>query len=145
MINLPSMVTPNVITSMTANEIDRVRAVEAYSKANKAQIKIDIEHFIHGGQYVRTCKMPPDCVLTGALIKVPTTLIVSGKCTIYAGGELRCVSGFALFKTEANRKALFISETETFLTMCFPTTANNVKDAEEQFTDEVHLIQSREA
>lgn len=132
------------IPSMRESEIERVRAIEAYSAANRVQVKIEIEHQLHAGMYVRTCKMMSDCLLTGALIKVPTILIVSGFCSMYMGGRFRHISGYEVFYTEANRKAIFISETETFLTMCFPTQAKTVKDAEEQFTNEVHLIQSRE-
>lgn len=133
-----------VLKQMTLEETARVRAAEIYLKS-QPQKDVPINHFIHAGMYQRSCIIPANVMITGALIKIPTILIVSGDCGVWLGNQFIRVTGYKIFKAPANRKQIFIAKVDTTLTMLFPTSAKTVREAEEQFTDEAHLLQSREA
>lgn len=141
--------TPAVVESsprlapMAPEVIDKVRRLEANLKA-MPQVAIRTEHLIHGGMYARTIRIPAGAVLTGALIKLATVLIVSGECTVFTGGDTLELSGFHVLPGSAGRKQAFVTRAETCLTMLFPSGATSVEQAEAEFTDEAHLLLSRE-
>lgn len=130
------------LPAMDADAIDKVRALEVQAMAQQ-QVEIETMHLIHAGLYQRTIKIPAGVMLTGALVKIATTLIVSGDCIVYIGGETIRLTGYHTLPASAGRKQAFVAVTDTFLTMSFATDATSVEQAEEQFTDEVHLLASR--
>lgn len=132
----------SVINEMTTAEIERVRKAEQIVK-RAAQEQVETIHTIHSGVYTRTIMIPAKCVLTGALIKIPTTLIVAGKATVYVGDKFVGVNGYRVFAASAHRKQMFITDEDTWLTMIFRTDAKTVYDAEEEFTDEASDLFSR--
>lgn len=78
----------------------------------------------------------------GALIKIPTVLIVSGRIrTATADGEIE-LSGYCVIPGMAGRKQFIIAVEDSFLTMCFPTKAKSVEEAEKEFTDEYESLMS---
>ena len=64
------------IPAMTEAVIERVRAVEAHILATQEQFDLPLLHVLHGGMYARSLFMPAGTIITGALIKIPTTVIV---------------------------------------------------------------------
>lgn len=131
------------IPSMTWDQIACTRRLEeAIGKA--PQINIPVQHNLHAGIYARTVRLPAGVIITGVLVKIPTVIIISGDCGIWVGRNFLRVRGYRVFSAAANRKQIFIAKYATDLTMCFPTHAKTVKEAEEQFTDEAHLLQNRE-
>ena len=83
-------------------------------------------------------------VTTGALIKIPTTLTVSGTATIIVGNKDRItVDGFMVVPAMADRKQVLVAHTDTFISMSFVTSARTVADAEAEFTDETDMLKSR--
>lgn len=107
------------------------------------QEDITTHHVLHGGAYVRTIKIRKNIVLTGALIKVPTTLIVDGDVSVYLDDEAKRLTGFHVLAASAHRKQAFIAHEDTMLTMIFATDAKNIEQAEAQFTDEHESLLSR--
>lgn len=107
------------------------------------QVLLHTEHDFHAGVYSRTIMVPKGISIAGALIKIPTVLIVSGDIDIIIGHETTRVTGYALLKGRAGRKQAFTAHADTFLTMQFATTATTVAEAEEEFTDEFALLGSR--
>lgn len=132
----------STIPPMTDYMIERVRRVEKLSR-NFPQLKIPVEHLLHGGMYVRTVKIPKGVMITGALIELATTLIISGHAMIHTGESWVEREGYHVIAAEAGRKQIFVALSEVNLTMFFPTAAKTVKDAEEQFTNEADLLQNR--
>ena len=132
------------IPPMSSEMIEKVRAVEHLSRKRK-QVKIPIEDYLHGGMYVRTARVPAGIAFTGVRIIVETSLVVNGHAIIHTGVEWVEVKGFNVFAAAKNRKQVFVTFTDVELTMFFPTKAKTVKEAEEQFTDEVSSLQSRGA
>ena len=121
--------------------IDSARAVAEFT-SELPQINLVTHHVLHAGMYARTIRMPADTVITGALIKIPTVLILSGDATVISDETIR-LSGYGVIPASAHRKQVFIAHADTDLTMIFPTNAKTVEEAEAEFTDEVDLLISR--
>jgi hypothetical protein len=109
----------------------------------KPQIEVNTEHIIHGGMYIRTIRLAPEIVLVGALVKVSTVLIVSGKTAVFTGENWIELDGYHVIPARAGRKQIFVTREETSITMIFPTGAKTVEQAEEEFTSEAEALMSR--
>jgi hypothetical protein len=109
----------------------------------KEQLPLYTEHLIHAGMYSRTVTMPPNARLIGALIKIPTMVIVVGCASVLVGAEKVEINGYAVLPASAGRKQVFESKGPVIITMIFPTQAKTVQDAEVEFTDEAELLLSR--
>lgn len=131
------------IVPMVPAEIDQVREFEAINLA-QPQVLIETIHHIHAGIYARTIVIPAGVVITGALITRATLLIVKGDAVVYTGNGGIEVSGYKILPASANRKQVIVANTETTLTMLFPTQAKTVEDAEAEFTDEANMLWSRQ-
>ncbi len=129
-------------TSMAG--IERVKELDALIKSVE-QVAIPTHHVIHAGVYSRTICVPKGVVLTAVLTKIPTTLVVSGHVSILVGDSEECeFKGYGVFGASAHRKQAYIAHEDTYLTMSFKTDARTVEEAEEAFTDEAHLLFSRQ-
>lgn len=130
------------IAPMTPEAIDKVRQLEART-AELAQVEIPTEHVLHAGLYARTIKIPAGTLLTGAHIKVPTALVISGHVTVFIGAGSIEVCGYQVLPASAGRKQAFLAHADTFVTMLFPSEAATVEAAENEFTDEADRLLSR--
>lgn len=111
---------------------------------NLPQIEIQTEHVIHGGMYTRTIRLGPGVVLMGALIKIPTMLIVSGRTKVFTGESWIELDGYHVIPARAGRKQIFVTQEDTNITMMFRTDAKTVGQAEEEFTDEAEALMSKQ-
>jgi len=107
------------------------------------QVDIETQHIIHGGMYSRTILVPANSVLVGALINVPTILVICGDVTVAVNNGVLRLNGYNVLPASAGRKQAFTAHTDTYLTMVFATDADSVSAAEEQFTDEADKLMSR--
>lgn len=107
------------------------------------QVKLPTEHVIHAGMYARTIKMPAQTILTGALMKRSTLLILSGSALVLVGDEWVEFEGYNVIPGSAGRKQVCVSRSLVIATMLFPTQARTVEDAEAEFTDEAAGLMSR--
>lgn len=136
------------IQAMSAEAIDNVRALER-DRLQWPQIPIAIDHVIHGEPiraYYRTMFIPfvpPGVLVTGVLVKVPTTLIIHGDVTVYLGDSEMRWRGHNVVPASGGRKQAFVAHADTYVTMTFPTMARTVEEAEREFTDETDLLASR--
>jgi hypothetical protein len=134
----------STIPAMSQAAIDTVRRAEDYSLAHLPQRPITTEHVFHAGLYARTILIPQHVLLTGALIKIATLLIVDGHALVYVGEEEPFeIRGHAVLPASAGRKQVFHAQADTWLTMVFATAARTVADAERAFTDEYEKLFSR--
>lgn len=136
------VVTHNHILSMNDRAIAKVQQLEAYVGGFE-QAQVDTSHVIHGGMYLRTMKFPAGMAVVGAIIKVPTTLILSGHAALVVGDKAVELEGYHVFAAEANRKQALFAIKDTCVTMMFATNAKTVEEAEEEFTDEPDQLMSR--
>lgn len=130
------------LPSMTSEAVGMVREAENRMRA-MPQINLPVSHSLHAGMYHRTVTIPAGVGVVGALIKIPTLLIVDGHCTVFIGGGEVTLEGHHVLECQPNRKQVFEAHSDTHLTMIFPTQAATVEEAENEFTDESALLQSR--
>lgn len=130
------------LPAMRSEAVEAVRRFEAISR-QRPQIDIPTQHLLHAGMYARTIRIPAGLVMTGALIKRATVLIVSGDCSVYTGEQVRRLTGYCVLPGCAGRKQVFRTYAETHMTMLFPTNATTAEEAEEEFTDEAHNLMTR--
>lgn len=125
-------------------EVDSVRELEA-AALELPQVPIPTDHVFHAGMYARTIMIPAGVALTGAQIKIPTVLIISGDCLAYGDNGPARYTGYHVALGQSGRKQAFYALRDTFLTMLFPTDTATVDEAEKQFTDEYEKLFSRQA
>jgi hypothetical protein len=130
------------LPAMTGEALSAVRELERQLLACE-QVPIRTHHQIHGGIYTRTICIPAGVAMTGALLKVPTTLVISGDLTVYTGHDEMRVTGYAVIPGSAGRKQAVYAHADTWVSMSFPTQAMSVEEAENEFTDETDLLFSR--
>jgi hypothetical protein len=130
------------LPTMREVDLDKVRKLEG-ELSKLPQADIETLHLLHAGMYQRTIKIPAGVTLTGALIKRSTSLVVSGHCLVYIGEECLSLHGYHIVPASAGRKQAFVAVSDTYMTMSFATQAKTVEQAEEEFTDEAHLLMSR--
>jgi hypothetical protein len=130
------------LPAMTGEAVDKVREAEA-KLLNLPQVDIPVHHNLHAGMYARTITIPAGVAITGALIKIPTILIVDGHCEVFTGAESVVMTGYHVLQASAHRKQVFLAYSDTTMTMLFPTAATTVEQAENEFTDEAALLWSR--
>lgn len=130
------------LPAMSDEALTAVRALEA-RLLSMEQVKIRTHHQIHGGIYTRTICIPKGITVTGVLIKVPTTLVISGDLTVFTGTDEFRVMGYAVIPGSAGRKQAVQANETTWVSMSFPTKAMTIEDVESEFTDEVDMLASR--
>ena len=116
-------------------DLQRMRAFEEFLKA-LPQVDIVPENLLHAGCFCRTIRVPVGVTLTGALMKVPTILIVSGHCVLTSDGKAEELKGSFVFDCAAGRKTAFLTLAETMITCVFATQATTVADAVREMTDD---------
>lgn len=136
------VVSDNRIMAMSESSVAKVRALETML-STMPQEQMETDHIIHGGMYSRTITVKAGSVLTGALINVPTILVVNGNVTVFANNETQELRGYNVLAASAHRKQAFVAHEDTQLTMVFSTQSKTVGDAEDEFTDEAHMLMSR--
>ena len=131
------------LPAMTDTAIDRAYEVEDRI-LGMPQVELPVSHALHAGMYHRTITIPAGVAITGALIRVPTLLIVDGDCEVFTGNEVAKLEGHNVLQCHPHRKQVFLAHSDTHLTMIFPTHAATVEEAENEFTDEAARLQSRQ-
>ena len=131
------------IAPMDPEALDQARRFEDML-LGYPQADIRTDHLLHAGMYARTVLIPAGTAITGALIKLATCLIISGDVYIGLGDRAERLTGYHVLAGAAGRKQGFLAIQDTYLTMLFPTDATTVEQAEEQFTDDVDMLLSRQ-
>jgi hypothetical protein len=130
------------VPAMTSEAIAKTRALEAEAM-RMPQVEIHTQHLIHAGMYQRTIMIPAGVMLTGALVKIATSLVVSGDCMMFVGDQTLRLTGYHVVPASPGRKQAFVAVADTWLTMSFASQAQTVEQAEQEFTDELDLLVSR--
>jgi hypothetical protein len=138
----PGFVAAVVVASMGEETLSEIGKLQEWL-LEKPQIDVHTEHLFHAGLYIRTIRIGPGVVLIGALIKIPTTLIISGRTKVFTGDGWIELHGYHVIPAQAGRKQVFVTQEETAITMIFRTDATTVEQAEEEFTDEHEALMSR--
>lgn len=140
---MPHMTTDLKVGPMSPEAISNVKQLEDYLLEHQEQFHLRMTHILHAGLYSRTVLIPAGIVITGALVKIATVLIVQGDCLVLIDGEETRITGCAIMQAEAGRKQAFVAINQTFVTMAFATEAKTIAEAEAEFTDEADRLASR--
>lgn len=130
------------LLSMSDEGLSRAYALQS-TMEKMPQVDIEITHSLHAGVYTRTAFVPAGCLVMGVLIKLPTTVIVSGHALIYIGDETREVQGYQVIDAQAHRKQAALAIQDTYFSMLFRTEAKTIEEAENEFTDESEQLTTR--
>ena len=87
--------------------------------------------------------VPAGVLMTGALVKRATILIISGCMRVRIGDETVDVDGYHVFAGSAHRKQAGLAITDTWVTMLFATEADSIEEAECEGTDDAEKLFSR--
>lgn len=131
------------LTPSNALAIQKVTELGEELKKHFPEHVFPVEHFIHGGLYARTIRMPAGTAAVGSLVKVPTVLIVNGHVQINSGDRVYELNGYYVLPGEPYRKQFARALEDTEITMIFATEAKAVDEAEKEFTDEFADLQNR--
>ena len=82
-------------------------------------------------------------VIVGALLQVPTILVVSGHVSLLAGDSWVDIDGYGVLPGSSFRKAVIVTRSAAEMTSLFPTAARTVEDAEREMTAEHNQLMSR--
>lgn len=138
-----AVVIPSQLPASTPQGVALVQRIDEKVKA-APQVPIATHHVLHAGVYTRTIRIPAGTVLVGALIKIPTTLVVCGRASVLLGdGQEALVDGYQVLAASAGRKQAYIAHADTHVSMSFRTQARTVEEAEREFTDEADSLMSR--
>jgi hypothetical protein len=131
--------------TLPATPPDLLEKIGALEKPLMGREPVDVptDHLIHAGMYARTIVIPQDVLLTGALMKRATVVIVVGSARVLAGEEWLELEGYNVISASAGRKQVFVSRSPVIITMLFPTQAKTVEEAEAEFTDQASDLLSR--
>jgi len=132
----------NRIPAMNAEALQAVYVLQDVVKQCD-QHQLETHHTIHGGMYSRTIRMKAGEIMTGALINVPTMLIINGDAKLLIGEKVCLFTGYNVIAGSAGRKQAFVAISDLDMTMIFATAATTVAEAENEFTSEADQLMSR--
>lgn len=142
---MPDLQSNMHVPPMTPAQVMQVRLIEDMARIVNPDDTLRTHHAFHAGMYARTIRIPAGEFITGALVRIPTLLIVDGDAIIWLGDHGRRIAGHHVLLAAAGRKQAFRAFSDTHLTMVFATGAKTVDEAEREFTDEFALLLSRRA
>ena len=132
-----------MLPQMNSKEIQIAQTIEQKIK-DLPQLSLVTHHTLHDGVYYRGVYLNKGEAIVGTVIKIPTTLILTGRIQVYIGNRSIEVMGMQIIPAAANRKQVMYAQEDSTVTMCFKTTAKTVEEAEEEFTDEYSNLMSRQ-
>lgn len=109
----------------------------------RPQIPLQTHHYLWAGVYYRWVCMPEGVVLTGAVIRIPTLLTLSGDVSVWVEGTWTRYTGVAVLPCEPHRKSLMVAHIPTHLLMGFGTAATTADEAEREFCEHPERLLSR--
>lgn len=130
-----------MLKKVTNESLNCINGMVQFMLQNLPQADIEIKHDLCGNLYSRYCFIPKDVVVVGALLKVPTLLIVNGDCVIFDGEKTQRVTGYKMLQGQAYRQSAFRALEDTSLTMLAVVEGcSTVEEAEKFITDQSALL-----
>lgn len=132
--------TQSAVLPATPEFLTRVRALEAELRTS-GQVPT-LQHTLHAGVYTRTIQMPKGARLVGALMRIPTTVIISGDVFVAgADGAVERITGAnQILLGHAGRKQAMVAAADSAVTMIFTTNESSLLAIEQEMTDEWELL-----
>ena len=121
---------------------DKVRELEKII-LQTPQIILKTTDFIHGKMYARTVFIPAGLVLTSVLTKIDNICVVSGDVTVTTQHGLKRFTGYHVIPALSGAKRAGVTHADTYWTTFIHTEHTDCDLAEEDFTGEAELLQTR--
>lgn len=128
-----------MLNAVTNDSLNCINSIVAYMLENTQQVQIKIDQDLLGSFYARHCLVPKDVVIVGALLKVPTVVIIDGDCIVYDGQKTKRITGYKILAGQAYRQSVFRAIEPTHITMIAMVKSSNVDDVQKEITDQ-HLL-----
>lgn len=130
-----------MLNKVTNESLNCINSMVNYMLQNVDPVDVQIKHDICGNLYSRYCLVPKDVVIVGALLKVPTLLIVNGDCIVYDGQKTQRITGYKMLQGQAYRQSAFRALQDTQLTMLAVVQGcSTVEEAQRYITDQSALL-----
>lgn len=129
-----------MLKAVTNDSLNCINAITEFMLQNTDQVQIKIDQDLCGNFYARHCLVPKDVVIVGALLKVPTAIIIDGDCIVYDGKETRRITGYKIIAGQAYRQSIFRAIEPTHITMLAMVNSTNLEDVQRQLTDQHMLL-----
>lgn len=101
------------------------------------------DHLIHGSIYARTIFIPAGTVLVGALTNLDNICIVNGDITVTTDDSVVRLTGYHVIPASKGYKRVGLAHSDTYWTTLIHTQTTSVVEAENEMTNEAHLLQTR--
>lgn len=123
--------------------VEAVRALEALLLDLNVPVPIPPTTVTHGQVSARAILIPAGTVLTGAETNLDNVCIVFGDITVTTDEGPRRVTGFGMLKANRGAKRAGVTHADTWWVTAHHTKLTDVRDIEDEMTDESHRLQSR--
>lgn len=131
-----------MLPSVSSDFAEKIDAVKA-ELLKEPQCEYPVSHSIYEGMYHRTVFLPQGALAVGARIRIPTLLIISGHIRTNEGDRMKEYKGYFVLEGSAFRQQVILALEDSYMTMVFPTKAETVQEAEDEFTEESEQLQTR--
>lgn len=132
--------TESTIPSITKEANDALCGMACRMIEEFPDLDLPLKQWITDGIYYRTLFLPAGFVIISAMVKIPTTILITGDCLATIGDHVERFTGICNVKASANRRVAYRALEDTFITMYFKTSATDVTEAEKEMTDEFNLL-----
>lgn len=130
-----------MLKAVSNESLNVINTAVQYMLQNVDPVDVPIDHSLCGNLYARHCLVPKDVVIVGALLKVPTAIIIHGDCIVYDGQRTQRITGYHVLMGQAYRQSMFRALEPTHITMLATVkNSNTPEDAEKQITDQHQLL-----
>ena len=123
--------------------LDQVRKFEDALRT-LPQIELPTHSLIHGSMYARTIFIPAGTALTGVLTNLDNICIVNGDISVTTDDEVVRFTGYHVIPARKNRKRIGMAHADTYWTTIIHTLNQTVEAAEDEMSNESHLLLSRQ-
>nr|DAG54486.1 MAG TPA: hypothetical protein [Caudoviricetes sp.] len=120
----------------------RVYELGEWMESTGETVDLPIEQHLHAGMYSRTVMQPAGILCTAVMVRVPTQLIVHGKCRIFCDGAFFDIDGHRVLEGLPGRQIIVYTIEDTWGTMCFGTKATTIEEAEKEFAGDAYRLLS---
>ncbi|MFZ5565989.1 MAG: hypothetical protein ACOY95_03200 [Pseudomonadota bacterium] len=127
-----------------ADDPEKVKALEEFA-LQQPQVDLQTSHVVHGGMCARTIIIPAGTVMTGALLNKDNIIVMVGDLIVTTAEGLRRLTGYHVLPVAKGFKRAGVILQDTYWTTFVRTDKTEIRDIEDEMTDESAQLQTRRA
>ena len=125
-----------------ADDPEKIKALEDYA-LQQPQVDLQTSHVVHGGMCGRTIIIPAGTVMTGALLNKDNIIVMVGDLIVTTAEGLRRLTGYHVLPVAKGFKRAGVILQDTYWTTFVRTDKTDIRDIEDEMTDESAQLQTR--